>query len=781
MVDTYEAKISVRNIVEFIMSSGDIDSRSRGIKDSEAMQEGNRIHKKIQKSMGENYTSEYPLKITLQQYDFLLTIDGRADGIINDDGDITIDEIKGVYQDLKYIEEAYSIHKYQVMCYAYIYANANMLKRIHIQITYCNIESEEIKRFRETYNIEFLEEWFMNLVREYAKWIKWQRDWLKVRNVTLKETDFPFEYRAGQRDLVTGVYKTIIRNKKLFIEAPTGTGKTLSAVFPATKAMGYNYCEKIFYLTAKTITRTAAEEAFNILTDKGMQIKIITLTAKEKLCIFDSSNCNPQACMRAKGHYDRINNAVFELINNENIITREIILEYSQKYNVCPFEMSLDGSLWVDCVICDYNYLFDPNVQLKRFFQYDKKRDYVFLIDEAHNLVDRAREMYSAVLYKSDFTEAKKIVKPISRKLEKKIETCNKYLLEKKRECDNVEIIESISSFIMNLMGLVEEFIIFFEENNTFEGDAQILQLYFDIMHFINMYERMGKDYLIYTDHEDSKGFKIKLLCVDPSKNLLDCLEKGKSAIFFSATLLPINYYKELLGGGEEDYAIYADSPFDSDMRLIMIGGNISTKYTRRNKNEYEKVIEYIINFTKSKIGNYLIFYPSYTLMNEILEHAGDSFNYANVLIQKNNMTEIQREEYLMAFSKEPKITTIGMAVMGGIFSEGIDLKEDRLIGAAIIGTGLPGVCNERELFRSYYDEKSNNGFEYSYLYPGMNKVLQSAGRVIRTEKDKGVILLLDERFITRQYKDLFPREWYPYFNVNKDTLSMKIDEFWGK
>ena len=793
-----EIKISVRNLVEFILRSGNLDNTHSGRNEVEAMQAGSRIHRKLQKKMGSNYTAEVALGITLpitfEDVSFELTVEGRADGIIfndqkeddfstflfeedKDKPEIIIDEIKGIYMDLSYLKEPIMVHKAQAMCYAYIYARKHQHEKIGIRLTYCNLETESLKYFDETLTIEELSSWFDKLVNEYAKWAVWQMKWNIKRNEEIMNLDFPFPYREGQKELVTGVYKTILRKKKLFIEAPTGVGKTIATVFPSVKAMGMGLVTKIFYLTAKTITRTVAEDTFNLLMNHGLHMKVTTITAKEKICILDKPDCNPTSCPRAKGHFDRVNDAVFDLVTNENEITRDLILSYSKKHNVCPFEMSLDVTLWSDAIICDYNYAFDPNVYLRRFFNNDKQEDYVFLIDEAHNLVDRAREMYSATLCKDDFLIVKGFVKDINPKLSKLLSTCNKDLLTLRRECDEFELVEDISVFCMHLMQLMTEYETFLQEYNSDDRD-ELLQLYMDIRNFLNIYEILDDYYTIYTDYDENDRFRIKLQCMDPSRNLTKYYEKGRSVILFSATLLPIKYYKEQLGGKEDDYAVYAPSSFSVSNRLIMVASDVSTKYSRRNEREYRKILDYIKSFVNKRIGNYMVFFPSYQMMDLLADMASDEI--AGLVMQKSNMTEEEREAFLEGFVENPKESRVGFCVMGGIFSEGIDLKNSRLIGAIIVGTGLPMVCNERELFRGYFDERNGRGFDYAYLYQGMNKVLQSAGRVIRTKEDRGAILLLDDRFLKAEYYQLFPKEWFPFEPVNPTTMDRMLSDFWN-
>lgn len=775
-----EIRISVRNLVEFILRSGDIDNRKGTMADTEAMQIGSRLHRKIQGQMGADYQAEVALRHRIEYGDFAVTIEGRADGIQKNKDGVLVDEIKGIYRDLALVEEPVPVHLAQAKCYAYIYALQNGLEKIKVQMTYCNLETEEIRRFQMDVSFSELADWFGKLTEEYRKWCAYETGWKKLRTASIKKIEFPFVYREGQKELAAGVYRTIFHKRNLFIQAPTGVGKTISTVFPAVKAVGEGLGEKIFYLTAKTITRTVAEEAFSLLKQQGLSYKVVTLTAKEKICACEETECNPDACPYARGHFDRINDAVYEMVTEQEDFSREALIRQSEKWQVCPFELSLDVSLWVDAVICDYNYVFDPRAHLKRFFGDSVKGSYLFLIDEAHNLVERGREMFSAVLIKEDFLEVKRAVKPYSRKLERQLERCNKKLLEWKRDCPSYQILPDVNDLyplLMNLSGEMENFL---EDAPQGEVRERTLELYFAVRTFLDICDRLDKHYVIYTELLADGRFMVKLFCVDPSANLQECLDKGNSAIFFSATLLPVRYYISLLGEEREPYTMYAKSTFQPEKKLLLVGTDVSSRYTRRGYGEYRKMAEYIQNMIRQKKGNYLVFFPSYKMMQDV----GECFEEINqgeaeVLVQSSGMREAQKEEFLAAFGQEGTRSLVGFCVMGGIFGEGIDLKHDRLIGAVIIGTGLPQVCNEREILKNYYDKRGEDGFAYAYLYPGMNKVLQSAGRVIRTDEDEGVILLLDERFAGRQYLELFPREWADYAFCTRKNAGEKIRSFW--
>ena len=778
-------RISVRNLVEFILREGNIDNRTGGGQDPENMQMGSRIHRKIQRQMGSDYQAEVALKTEIVCDGFTLKIEGRADGLIHTKEQVMVDEIKGVLRELDRVQEPAGIHLAQAKCYASMVAEQEGVDEIGVQMTYCQMETEEVKRFQYSYRSNELKVWFDEVIRQYEKWAKFQIEWRKARNASVKGIEFPFPYRKGQRNLAVSVYRTILRKKKLFIQAPTGVGKTISTVFPAVKAVGEELGEKIFYLTAKTITRTVAEQAFETLREQNLKFKVITLTAKEKICFCEETSCNPDDCPYAKGHFDRVNDAVYELLMREDVMSREVLEAQARKHKVCPFEMALDVSTWVDGVICDYNYVFDPDARLRRFFAEGGAGGYLFLIDEAHNLVERGRQMYSAELCKEDFLAVKKLVKGEALRFAKRLEACNKILLAMKKECENYKVLDNISHFGIQLMNVLSETDRYLEECVDKEVRETVLDFYFQVRSFLNIYDGLDENYVVYTEYQENGRFVLKLFCVNPAANLQKCLDKGNSAVFFSATLLPIQYYKRLLSTEKDNYAVYIDSSFDTKKRLLMNGVDVSTRYTMRSREMYQRYATYIFRVVKAKMGNYLIFFPSYRFMEDVYQEftqllASDE-EEMELVIQQKHMDEEERENFLRAFEMGREKSLIGFGVLGGIFSEGIDLTNEKLIGTLIIGTGLPQVCNEREILKSYFDQKGLYGFDYAYRYPGMNKVLQAAGRVIRTEDDRGVILLLDERFQREKGKEIFPKEWADCERCRLDIVEEKIRLFWEK
>ena len=808
-----QIRVSVRELVEFILRSGDIDNRHHASPEN-AMQEGSRIHRMIQKSMGADYQAEVSLRYTHPTDRYVLVLEGRADGIIDTPKEKLIDEIKGTYRELSRMKEPNPVHLAQAKCYAYIYALQKEIQVIQVRMTYCHLETEEIRYFLQEYTLAELKVWFEEVLGAYLKWADYAYEWKAVRNASIRNLQFPFPYREGQKELVTYVYQTIYHKRKLFLEAPTGVGKTISTVFPAVKAMEKGMGDKIFYFTAKTITRTVADQTFQLLREKCLHFKSVILTAKEKICFMEQVECNPEHCPYARGHFDRVNDAMYDLLIHEESFDRDKIEAYAHKHQVCPFEFCLDMSLYADGIICDYNYLFDPHVYLKRFFADGVSGNYIFLIDEAHNLLERGREMYSATLVKEEFLLLKNRLQEgmddmsksilygqgFAHSMIKQLEKCNKEMLALKRECEEYRIVESIDKLVQTVIRLHGNMESYLEETEEIEIPVkeELLDLYFKLCHFLDIYERVDEKYVKYTQLKENRDFIVKLFCVDPSTNLKECMQRGRSSVLFSATFLPIQYYKSLLGGEEKDYEVYANSVFDTEKRMLLIANDVTSKYTRRSDEEFYNIAKYIEEIVKKRHGNYMIFCPSYNFLQEVyfmyLEHfAGED---TECIIQSDYMNETEREEFLKRFEGnedkdiqaslgmeveyEEDRYLIGFCVLGGIFSEGIDLKKDSLIGAIIVGTGFPQVCYEREILKHYFDDNGGNGFDYSYRYPGMNKVLQAAGRVIRTSEDIGVIALLDERFLQPAYIRMFPREWSGFQTVSLNTVGKQIENFWN-
>lgn len=810
-------KISVRELVEFVLRQGSIvASGAASATSSNRAVIGTLAHKKIQESMEPNYEAEVKLIHECQIEDVLFVIEGRADGIIKDLTSVIIDEIKTTATPLEYVDENFNhLHWAQAKCYAYFYAKDNGLHEIQVRLTYYNIDTKEIKHLQRGFFFEELEQFFTSVIQKYYKWIRFYLDWSKKRDRSLRELQFPFpSYRKGQREVAISVYKTIKKESNLFVNAPTGIGKTISTLFPSLKAMGEGMGSKIFYLTAKTITRTVAEEGVIRLQKNGAQIKSITITAKDKICFCEKRECHPDFCQWANGHYDRVDDAVYEMITHENLLTREKIEAYARKYQVCPFEMALDLAIWADVVICDYNYVFDPNVSLKRFVD---NSEFILLIDEAHNLVDRAREMYSAGLSKKQVLEAKKaLVGKEYASIRKELTKLNEHLLEMRRS-----YIEELGVYISKeppktLYTLIRKFLAACDKKLSQKGSElpnELIDFYFEAYNFNRCYEGFDSHYICYAEQKGSEVY-VKEFCIDPSDAISSITKTSKSAIFFSATLLPIDYFKDMLGGKEE-IAINFESPFEEEHALRMIATDVSTRYKDREAS-LDRICNYIKKMISGKKGHYMVFFPSYkymmdtyeyllefygnpqmTVRDKVLDRRGEmeqdlplmpSETDGGILVsklapynlilykQEGEMSEEERERFLGHFA-DTEGATLNFCVLGGIFSEGIDLTREQLIGVAIVGVGIPQIGLERNLIKAYFDENDKAGYHYAYTYPGMNKVLQAVGRLIRTEEDKGIILLIDDRYQTPLYEEMLPHA-YRYVQEN-EKMSGYIEYFW--
>ncbi len=844
-----EVHVSVRNLVEFLLRSGDIDNL-KGAGSDDAMEAGKRIHKKIQKSAGSGYEAEVKMSITIPYEDFLITVEGRADGVIANKTGITIDEIKGTYRKLDFIKEPKREHIAQAMCYAYMVLTKEKLSEVGVQVTYCNFETEAIRRFKNTLTKEEITAWFLELMQEYAKWAKAEVEWKKLRDASIEKMEFPFAYRKGQKKLVENCRNAYRAEHFLFMEAPTGCGKTITTLYPAVEMIGEGRTERIFYLTAKTITRTVASDTLKLLRRNALKIKSIVLTAKEKICILEEPDCNPIACKRAAGHFDRVNDAIYDCITSEEELSRGIIESYAEKYQVCPFELSLDLSLFADVIICDYNYVYDPHVYLRRFFAENNAGNYLFLTDEAHNLVDRAREMYSAMLVKEDMgalatlieeesEHPKKLPVPAGymRQIAATLRECEAEFLKVKRKCDDgFYVYPDMNLFAPQLKALsrfaavVQKVMELEERKRGNKLWKAILNFYFEVSHFQSMWELIGDEFKLYARLTEDGKTEVKLLCMDPGRMLKACNKRAKGGVMFSATLFPMEYYKDLLGGTNEDTEILAASIFPKKNRRILTATDVTSRFEERTDENYERIAAYIYRMVKAHQGNYMVFFPSFDFAERV--HRILYKKYApivfDVILQTEGMSEVEREEFLAKFRKSgikeeysgrkgkkgekqdgnqlclPGLSSVsgdlkkgkalplhkglasvtrsvvGFCVLGGIFSEGIDLTGEDLIGVLVVGGGIPFVTKDRELMREYFDDFAGRGYEYAYQIPGMNKVLQAAGRLIRTADDKGIILYLEKRFMKPEYTILFPEHMRNDETVSLDTVSKHIAAFWN-
>ncbi|RKP51694.1 ATP-dependent DNA helicase [Cohnella endophytica] len=757
----YAVSLSVRALVEYAFLEGSIDN---GFRSASALTDGTKAHQSIQKQYGELDRKEVYLRSEIPAGDLLFVVEGRCDGLlVGENGEITIDEIKSSSREIGSMTEsdAPRVHWAQAYMYAYMYALESGIERLRVRLTYVRIDSEEQVRFEREVNAEELASFVAETVEKYAPYARMRLKNKLARDESIGSLAFPFPaYREGQKKLVGAVYKAIDEQRKLFAKAPTGIGKTISTLFPAIKALGLGKLEHLFYLTARTITRTAAEDALSLMRDRGLRLSSVTITAKEKICFQEKVDCRKETCPYADGYYDRINGAVLDLLSNETLITRAVVEAYARKHTVCPFEFALDAAYGADAVICDYNYVFDPRVSLKRLSG-EHKQGCALLVDEAHNLIDRAREMYSAELDKRTFLELEREFKGVRTDVHASARAINKRFIELKKQSDGQPIVTRDAP--SELMELVEHFAAQAEKVLAGGGaggeSTNLLEAYFAALSFLRIGKLYDERYVTYAE-TDRNDVRLRMFCLDPS-HLLKTMGKGyRSHVFFSATLSPLSYYMDMLGAEEEDYSVTLGSPFRKEQWEVTIAP-ISTRYADRDATQ-EPLVKLLRGFVEGRPGNYLIFFPSYAYMNGVYERfmAEISPSGTATIIQTPDMREEERESFLAAFEAGNEGTLIGFAVMGGIFSEGIDLVGDRLGGVAIVGVGMPQLGLERNLIKNHFDVDGRNGFDYAYVFPGMNKVLQSGGRLIRSERDRGKLLLVDDRYLRPPYSRLLPEEW---------------------
>ena len=822
-------RLSVRELVEFLLRTGSIDSRFTGF---DRANEGARIHRRLQKAAGEGYAAEVFLTAERTMEGIGFTIEGRADGIFTDeDGTVVIDEIKTTAAPTDAItEDMNPCHWAQGMAYGAICAEQRELETLDVRLTYYQIDTDEIIRYTRHFSAAELDAFLNDLLRQYLPWARRQLDWVEARDRSLGPLQFPFPaYRPGQRALAGEVYRACAAGKaeqkggtRLFCQAPTGIGKTMSALFPALKAMGEGKGEKIFYLTARNTTQTAAEDALARLraADPALSLRSVTLSAKEKACLCKDAEgrpaCLPEACPYANGYYERLKDALADLLDSAVPYDRAALTETARRHRVCPFELGLDLSEWCDVVIGDYNYLFDPVVHLKRFF--DAAGDWLFLIDEAHNLPDRARAMYSAQFAKSSLTEAKRALGKGKGSLKTALTKADKVFLAARKACaqaaprtgaepagetepaqisllpaeaapdfalpqplyarDGTVFLQQLPAALPAALRAVHTPLQdWLEQNPEDPAHAQLLELYFALQDIARAADRYDSHFVTQLTARGSE-LELHLLCLDPAPFVDASLAAGRSAALFSATLTPPAFYRSVLGCADAR-AVALPSPFPPENLGLFCLPGISTRYRQREAS-VPAVADALAALARGKTGNYLAFFPSYAYLQQVYEAFAARWPDIPTLVQQRSLDDAGRAEFLAQFAPHPANTLLGFAVMGGIFGEGVDLVGDRLIGCAIVGVGLPQVNPRQEMLRRYYEEQSGCGFDYAYRYPGMNKVLQAAGRVVRTPQDKGVVLLLDDRFAQPDTARLFPPHWqHIRYLPGTAALETALKGFW--
>lgn len=768
------AVVSVGELVGMVLRGGDIDAR---LGTNGRMQEGQEVHRALQSEYEEGWEKEVVFKMTFE--DMGLTLQGRADGVFHRLG---IHEIKSTRRNLEdWDGEGEPLHWAQAYCYGHMLAETEGLKEVRFMLTYVNQPMEMRRDFHQERSAAWLADYVAELMGKYRQWHELVQNWVADRDESLKTFGFPYDgYRQGQRKLAASVYSAIRDGFVMMAEAPTGVGKTVSTLFPTLKAMGEGKVDRVFYLTAKTVARTVAEESLRRMRQSGAQVKSVTLTAKERICFTGEKKCNPEDCSYAKGHFDRINDCLMDALCHEDHMDRENVEAYAQKHHVCPAEFAFDVANFSDVIVCDYNYVFDPLAKLQRFFVEVTER-YAFLVDEAHNLPHRGREMFSASICRDDVLALRRAY-PKKTEPYKAIGKLNSQLhaIQKQLRLDDQPYTTSDlinGKLLATLSKAFDACVVYGLDTEGFElskNDSELLLRCFRF-NFISDYFSSGHLWV----ESDEDGGTCTMRCIDPSESLAASYKNAVSAIIFSATMAPYSYYEEVLGI-QGCRKLVLDSPFPHEHRQMLLGAGVDTRLEARERH-YDRMVAYIQALVRSKTANYLVFCPSYEFLRQIESRLSQNLENGRLVSQVTGMTEADKEAFLACFESEGSETVIGLAVLGGSFSEGIDLVGERLEGVVLIGLGTPYMSTENELIKAFYDEHGKNGYTYAYVYPAINKIVQAVGRLIRTETDRGVVLFLDDRYLYSRYKSLLPSHWRIVKRSEPEAVFESHLAFWSE
>ena len=759
--------LSVHQFVDFLLRAGDIDNR---IYNQETMNMGSKLHSAFQESQGNDYLSEVALSGQIEVETGTIVLQGRADGIIVGGAYPIIDEIKSTVQDVKiFATTQEEWHLGQALSYAYLYLKQNGGNRIGVRLTYLSqVNSDKwVRDF--VFSSEEVFERIENLARDYIDYMQGDRDHRAARDASVKDLRFPFgEFRQGQRELSRLTFGAIKNGQLLFAEAPTGIGKTMATLFPAVKSFQKDRVDRIFYFTAKTTGAKAAYDAVGGLYESGLVAYDSFLQAKEKICLKPGASCNPDECPFAQNYYGKLKGALRKAKEELPRFDPASVSSFCLKEVICPFEFQLDLSLSSDIIIADYNYFFDPMVHLERYF--DETVDsstFVCLIDEAHNLVKRGRDMYSvSIAYDAVEAASHALHGNGYRSLKNALKKIKNALLDMNENDVTVPVsfIKALESYKRAKQKLDKE-----EQEKSGAPKEKPGEAYISLSRDIGKFNKLFDGYYSTDNYKlriiPGSNPSLTLFCLDASPFLKDSLEQVRSSVLFSATMTPIDYYQESISGSQDHSTLLLSSPFPKDHLKVLVAPKPTTRYKQRDR-WYGEVGKYLNAFVRGKVGNYFLYFPSYEYMERVSPYL--DFGDADVYQQQRQMDDAEKGFFLSRFLPNPQKTTIGLLVLGGAFSEGIDLVDDRLIGVAVVGIGLPQVGEDTEDLRAYYEQEMGQGYAYAYLYPGMNKVLQAVGRVIRSESDVGAALLIDSRFLGSDFRDTLSR-LYPQFEVVMD------------
>lgn len=906
-------RTSVRRLVEFLLRAGDIDSDRDGRGGVEAMLAGGEIHRALHASAGDAYQAEVPLagsfffpggafsphatRLDLReealgdQEGFFLAVEGRADGIIDDGkGALTIDEIKGVARDVSAIEEPEALHEAQALCYAYLYlrklrgpsALATAFgERVTVRVTYASMTTGEVRQLERSHAVPDIEAWFFALLAKAERWAAWRVRHDELRTRSLSSLAFPFVPRDGQREIMDAVEGALREGGRLYLQAPTGSGKTVATLFPALKALGAGKLARVAYLTAKTTSRRAVLECLEVLGAQGMSANVLVMTARDKICPLRrdargselrsrplTSLCNPVECPLARGHYDAVGDALYEAISSCDVLDARHVEELAARHHVCPYELQRDAARWSDLIVCDYHYAFAPSASLIGLADEPGVGDTAYLVDEAHNLAERMREMYSAELAVAELEGLERLVRErggldklarsgrvaggldeLARSVRAVIAafpTWDQALpaqvqsgTRERGQRVAYQVVRVSEELRAALAALVESLDATLERlspaadgtgdgrrgwpggRRELETFLAVRDLRFKTGSLVAALQRAETGYVSFLGRAEGGGRKLKVFCLNPRHDLEGRLEQARAAVFFSGTLLPLDYHRKLLAARDDDPSLYARSSFDPRRQQVLIASDISARFSRRGPELYARIAAYLTTLIESRPGNYLAFLPSYAMLDEVARafeaHTGrgtelvrqhgnmgdeqqrsrmgepererlrsdmyrteqerSDVHGTELVRQHAGMREAERERFVDRFRapRAPGASLLGLCVLGGIFGEGIDLPGEALVGVVVVGTGMPQASAERELIREHFDAKEGSGFAYAYTYPGMSKVLQAAGRLIRSEEDHGVVLLLDDRFLEPELQAAFPREWQDLRTCTLATLPTQL------
>jgi DNA excision repair protein ERCC-2 len=770
-----EMAVAVRALAEQVLQSGDLSFHFLG---AVRAQEGIAGHRRVQSSRPGGYEPEVPVSGRVDTADLVLRVGGRIDGVFDRDGIVVVEEIKTTLQPPQEAAAAENpVHWGQARLYAHLLAQERGLAQVGVQVTYYQIETGRLQEVRRIESRASLAAFFQAVVDRYLAWARRLMALRARRDAAIGPLAFPFgRFRPGQREMAVAVFRAARHGRPLMVQAPTGIGKTMGAWFPAVKAVGQGLVERVFFLTARTTGRLAAEEALARLRSAGLFFRVLSLTAKERICFAPQAVCGPEQCPFARGHFDRLGRALDAALGEE-ALTRERVEALARGHEICPFAFSLSLAGQVDGIIGDYNYVFDPRVRLGALFEADAGARTLLLVDEAHNLVDRGREMYSAAMGREAVSAVRREVKTAAATLYRSLGRVGRAItaaLEADEAIVSQAAPEALLAELRGALRLGEAALI---RHGDAPWRASLMDLYFQMLAFARVGDGFDRRYVTLATRE-AGDVQVRLFCLDPSPGLAATLAGCPAAVLFSATLAPMAYFTALFGLPPQTAHCRLPSPFPREHFGLFVLSSVSTCY-RDRPHTAETVVEATGAVVQARTGNYLVFFPSYAYLEQI--HAVFARRWPGVAVrcQTPGMADADREAFLDWFPETPRETRVGFAVMGGVFGEGIDLRGERLTGAVVVGVGLPAICPEREEIRRFFDGEGGAGFDFAYRFPGFNRVLQAAGRVIRSASDRGVVVLIDARYGRGAYRRLLPPHWQPRIVSRIHGLAEALAEFW--